>query len=104
MRSCLAETAVQIGFGVPFGVLFSKPFQILTDLDAAFIGAGSGLVSGLLGRAILICSSEPEEEAMGKIIFRIGNTFCTIGCAYLAQFAVSAINRWGNVQISIHDA
>ena len=103
----LADVSVQIGFGASSGMLAaktnpdSKSDTIVSVLDAAFIGAASGLVSGLLGRVALIRWPEAEEGTMKKILFRVGNTILTFGFVCLGQLIVATLYHSGTRE-SIH--
>ena len=107
----LADVGVQIGFGASFGMLIAEidakvksdanVGTILSVLDAAFIGAVFGLVSGLLGRVALICLPEAEEGTVRKVFFRAGNTLFTFSCACFGPTVIAASYRLGNEQ-SIH--
>ena len=96
----LANVGVQIGVGASFGMLIAKidakVGTILNVSGAAFVGAASGLVSGLLGGVALICLSEAEEGTVRKVLFRVGNTLLTISFAS----ACFSVERWRMEQLT----
>ena len=101
----MADFAVQIGVGSSFGMLFAKAVPVISVLDGALIGAGSGVVSALAGRVDLILEPGLEEgDMMRKILFRVRNSCLTIAYAALGHLACYIIELSGRGPLSVHDA
>ena len=76
--SHLAYSGAQIGIGVASGVLFAKIHPFVTVFGGALLGSASGAISGFVGRIVVVCRSETENEAMQKIIDGAVNSLVTV--------------------------
>ena len=79
---CLADFGVQIGIGAAFGMLLAKGWPVITVLDGALVGAGSGVFSGLVGRCCMCYAGTQDyfqEGTVQTVIFRTANSLITLG-------------------------
>ena len=100
----LADFGVQIGIGAASGVFFAKIDPVINLFDGALIGSASGAISGVVGRIVLIYHPETGDDAMQKITDIALNGLLTVGFSMLAHFTCFALEHWGEMQVSIHDA
>ena len=87
----LADFGAQIGIGLASGMLFAKIDPFVTVLGGALLGSASGAISGFVGRIVVVCRSETENEAMQKIIDRALNSLLTLGFSMSAHFTCIAL-------------
>ena len=98
----LADFGVQIGIGVASGMLFAKIHPFVTVLGGALIGSASGAISGLVGRIVVICRPEPEDEAMQGIIDRVVNSLFTVGFSLFGHLTCMTLGGGLGRNLSLH--